>query len=208
MIEWLKRLFTRGGGAPNMDEQTLSALTRGMQHAASSTFDLMANQYLVMLAQFFDPPVEKDDGKLRAKMVYVKIDNDHWASVPLISLVAPRGLALDRMTIKLSAQVKNVDLKKATVEGVKSDADRASMRITMAPRTREGERRPDDVMDIEMVFAAGDPPEGIMRLIDAFANQIDPRPSARVQPDLKNHPAASLVYKAKPEPSGTGTPVP
>lgn len=185
-----------------MNQETLSALTRGIQHAASSTFNMLAQQYLGLLGQFFD---EGPDKKLVAKMVYVRIDEAHSVTVPLIALVAPRGLALDKMRVSMSVRIDETELKQATSEADNLVADRTSMRVTVSPRTRDGARRPTDVTDLEMEFAAGEPPESIMRIIDTFANQIDPKLSTQLEPDLKRYPPASLVYKPKEDgPLGHG----
>jgi hypothetical protein len=108
-------------------------------------------------------------------MTYVQIDDKHWVPVPLISLVAPKGLALERMKVSLSVRIEEWESKQATIDEDGSKADRLSFKVVMSPRTGEGQRRSSDVTDIDMEFCAGDPPEAIMRLIDSFTNLIDPK---------------------------------
>jgi hypothetical protein len=152
-----------------MDEQKLTDITRGMQHAASTTMALVADQYIRLLEQFFDPT---EDGTLKAKMVRVAIDDKRYVLIPLVSLLTPRGLTLDQMRVQLSVRLRDMDVLKATTQE-DSDVTRASFRVGLAPRSEQGERK-GDVIDIEMVFKALDPPESVMRVIDLYANLIEP----------------------------------
>lgn len=176
-----------------MNRESLAALTRGIHHAASSTHAMLAQQYMHMLMQFFD----EKDGKLVAKMTYIQIDDKHWVPVPLISLVAPKGLSLDRMKVSMSVRIEESELKQATIDQDGSYTDRLSLRVSMSPKTREDRRRPSDVTDIEMEFVAGDPPEAVMRMIDTFTNLIDPRSFDKVQPPMDRYPPTSINYTGK-----------
>jgi hypothetical protein len=63
MFGWLKRLFTGKGNAPEMSRESLAALTRGIHHAASSTYTMLAQQYMAMMMQYFE---KAEDGHLIA----------------------------------------------------------------------------------------------------------------------------------------------
>src|SRR5512142_2904776 len=154
-----------------MGKDTLSALTRGSHHAAASTAVRLGQQYIQMLAQYFDDR----QGRLYAKMAYLQLTEQHTVAVPLIALVAPKGLALERMKVSLSVRIDETDLKQATVDGDTFEGDRVSMKVTVSPRTRDGDRRASDVTGIEMEFASGEPPEAIMRIIDSYAGLVDPK---------------------------------
>lgn len=189
-----------------MSRESLAALTRGIHHAASSTYALLSQQYMHMMMQFFD---ENEDGMLVAKMTYVQVDDKNWIPIPLISLVAPKGLALERMKVALSVRIEETDLKQATIDNDGSDIDRLSFKVTASPKSRKGERRASDVTDIEMEFNAGDPPEAVMRMIDSFTNLIDPRsfdilkpPTDKWPPTPIKHTGIKLKRNAGPEGGG------
>lgn len=184
-----------------MSRESLAALTRGIHHAASSTYSMLAQQYIQMIAQFFEQKEDADGNlKLFAKMAYVKINENTETAIPLISLVAPKGLALERMKVNLSVRIEEMKSKRATIDEDRIDIDRLSFKVSVSPRSKKGERRSSDVTDIEMVFTAGDPPEGVMRLIDAYTNLLDPRDlsdkakNKDYQDFVKRFPAADLKY--------------
>lgn len=169
MFKWISSLFR---GRKKMDEQKLTDITRGMQHAASTTIALVADQYIRLLEQFFDPT---EDGTLKAKMVRVAIDENRYIMVPLVSLVTPRGLSLDEMRVRMAVRLRDMQvMNTATQTQEASDVTRASFRVDLAPRAEQGERK-GDIIDIEMVFKSLDPPESVMRVIDMYVNLIEPR---------------------------------
>ncbi len=169
------KLFAKKNKNP-LTSQQLTDITRGMHHAASSTMSMVAQQYIYMLEQFFD---KQDDGSLRAKMVRVDINDKHFMLVPLISLVAPKGLTLKEMNVEMSVRMEEADIKKATHDIDESDATRSSFKVNLAPKPKgdhEVTRRPSDIIDISLSFASNEPPEGVMRIIDQYTNLIDPIP--------------------------------
>ena len=191
-----KKIF--GKERKKMGKESLAALTRGIHHAASSTFAMLAQQYVHMLMQFFD----EKDGKLMAKMTYVQIDGKHWTPVPLICLVAPKGIALDKMKVTMSVRIEETEAKAATMDNDGSNADRLSMRVAVSPKTRDGEKRPSDVTDIEMEFSAADPPEAVMLLIDNFTNLIDPKSYDAAKPPMDTYPPTRLSFTGQAAGSG------
>lgn len=188
-----------------MSRESLAALTRGIHHAASSTYTMLAQQYMAMMMQYFE---KAEDGHLIAKMTYVQIDEKHWIPVPLISLVAPKGLALERMKVSLSVRIEEWESKQATIDEDGSKADRLSFKVVMSPRTGDRQRRSSDVTDIDMEFCAGDPPEAIMRLIDSFTNLIDPRSLDTLKPTMDKWKPTEVSYTqlkmAKPKDKDAG----
>lgn len=157
------------------ETQQLTDVTRGMYYAASTTMSLVGQQYILFLDQFFD---KDDEGVLEAKTAKVALDDKHEISVPLIALVAPKGLSLEEMTVDVSVRVDQTELSAAT-KGDNAPITRTRFGVTMSPFHRhDGERRRTDTVDVKMVFKASDPPEGMMRLIDEFANRIQALPSA------------------------------
>lgn len=187
-----------------MSRESLAALTRGIHHAASSTYSMLAQQYIQMIGQFFEQKEDEDGNlKLFAKMVYIKISENTETAIPLISLVAPKGLALERMKVCMSVRIEETNSKQATIDEDQTDIDRLSLKVSVSPRTKEGQRRSSDVTDIDMEFTAGDPPEGVMRLIDAYTNLLDPKNLADKKKNedyrnfLKRFPPTDLKYTGK-----------
>ncbi len=189
MFSWLKNKVLKKG-QEKMGRESLAALARGIHHAASSTYAMLAQQYMHMMMQFFD----EKDGKLIAKMTYVQIDENHWAPVPLISLVAPKGIALEKMKVAMSVRIEEAELKAATMDNDGSDADRLSMKVALSPRTKDGEKRASDITDIEMEFVAGEPPEAVMRIIDSFTNLIDPKSFEAMKPPVDTYPPTPISF--------------
>ncbi len=151
--------------------QKLTDITRGMQHAASTTSAMVAQQYILMVEQFFD---SLDDGSIRAKMAKVYVDDNHYMLMPLVSLVSPKGITLDKLRVELSLQMSEAEVKDATSEMDNSLAQRTSFSVSLSPKGKGESRRRSDVVDIVMEFKATDPPEGIMRLIEQYTNRITP----------------------------------
>jgi len=190
-----------------MSRESLAALTRGIHHAASSTYSMLAQQYIQMLSQFFEQKEDVDGNlKLFAKMAYIKINENTESAIPLISLVAPKGLALERMKVSMSVKIEETELKNATMDSDEMDIDRLAFKVSFSPRASKGENRSSDVTDIDMEFVANDPPEGVMRLIDAYTNILDPRNISN--PDahagyakfMKQFPPTSIKYSDHKEP--------
>ncbi len=170
-----------------MNSQKLTDITRGLQHAAQTTLSMVAEQFITLLDQFF---YAEDDGTLKAKTVRVEVGEKTettvrddgkkekktiktYVMIPLVSLVKPRGLALDNMHVKMSFRLEKAEPRPGTMM-YKSDIERTSFTVAMAPRTPQGEQRKGDVFDVDMEFKAWEPPEAIMRVIDMYTNEISP----------------------------------
>lgn len=169
MFKLLSQFFVRKRKA--MNTQKLTDITRGMHHAASTTSAMIAQQYIMMVDQFFD---SLPDGSIRAKTAKIFIDDKNYMMVPLVSLVAPKGLNLDKMRVQMSVQISEAEAKIATSEYDNSSAERTSFTVTLSPKSKSETRRRSDVVDIEMEFTAMDPPEGIMRLIEQYTTRVLP----------------------------------
>ena len=61
-------------GHPGLNGLTLDDITRGMQHAAASANQMLAQQYTALLDQFFDAD---DSGTLVAREVELALDSQH-----------------------------------------------------------------------------------------------------------------------------------
>lgn len=154
-----------------VNKHTLTDITRGMQHAASTTTAMLGAQFLHLIKQYFD---KEDDGTLRAKMVQIELSPGNFVKVPLISLVQPSAIVLKRLKIRMSVRIEEAEIREAVEETMgNSEATRLRFKVSMSPRTGILGRR-SDVTDVEMVFEGTDAPEGIMRVIEQHTNLIEP----------------------------------
>ena len=89
-----------------MSASDLSHITRGLHQAAAATHNLVAQQYIKLFDQFFDYNPDDLGTPMKAKMVEVGLDEQHTMNIPLIALVAPRGLSVvalgDDLTLALA----------------------------------------------------------------------------------------------------------
>lgn len=159
--------------APAPRGLALDEIARGMQHAAASANQLLAQQYTRVLDTFFD---SDGNGLLTARSVDVELDAEHTMPVPLVALATPRGLALEKMVVHLT--VRGDFAEAMPVDG---GDHRARFHVTLAPPSKRagdaGSRERDtEHIDIEMHFTALDPPDAIMRVIDEYTHRLVPRP--------------------------------
>ena len=116
-------------------------------------------------------------------MVTLKTGPDTVLEVPLLTLIDQSMLVMDEMQVELSLRITETTTKEVTLEQVPTaDAgpftlDRGSFKVEFAP-PRQHARDQDGLIDIVMKFKAGDPPEGVARVVDAFNNRITNRPAA------------------------------
>ena len=164
----------------------LDDITRGMQYAAAAANQLLSLQYTTVLDQFFD---QDENGLLTPRAVEVALDAEHTMPVPLVALATPRGLALDRMVVHLTVRADFTETLPAG--GLAGGDQRGRFFVTLAPPSArpnaQGEQaqRDSQHIDIEMQFAALDPPEAIMRVIDEYTHRLVPR--ARHDDEEKRH---------------------
>jgi len=149
----------------------LCDITRGLQEAAAATNNLIAQQYIKLFDQFFDYDVHALGTPMKAKMVEVAMDEQHKMQVPLIALVSPRGLALERMQVDLSVRIQNTETTQF------SECPRHErFYVTVGGQAkRNGDARDPDEVQIRMQFQACEPPEALNRLIEEYTNLISPQ---------------------------------
>jgi|GEM_PF-6222315 len=154
----------------------LTDITRGLYHAASSTYSMVANQYISLLSQYFD---ETQEGTYVPKTIVVQLPDDTTVDLPLISLVSPKGLMLDKVDFDFAVVADPSALAQATSDLDGLNLTRSSFKVEMAAIPGEeggnnGARKREGVVDISMKFTAVEPPEGLMRLLDKFASIVTP----------------------------------
>jgi hypothetical protein len=176
-----------------MNRQSLSEITRGLQHAAQTTLSLVAEQFITMMEQFFEP---LEDGTLQAKTVRVQISETSYVMVPLVALVTPRGVTLETMRVNLSVRLEEAESMPGTSFLDATEQKRTSFIVAMVPRGKTGDQRSSDTFDVELEFKAQEPPELIMRLIDMFTNTVAQTPRDPAQPLGKMPYTSDAEYQA------------
>lgn len=173
-----------------MSASDLSHITRGLHQAAAATHNLIAQQYIALFDQFFDYNVEDLGTPMKAKMVDIALTEGHTITVPLIALVAPKGLALHKMDVDLSVKMHSTEVQKASHDLENGDLHSEKFFVTFGTTKREGQARDPDEVQIRIEFKACEPPEAINRIIEEYTNLISPLAHAPVKPPT-----------AEPEPS-------
>lgn len=196
-----------------MENQKLTSITRGLQHAAAETNSLVADQYIRILSQYFE---HDDSGGLQAKMVHVQLDDQHYAKVPLVAMVAPSGLALDRMRVELSIRLEGAEdehvsvlrrLRRVVREAGEDEATRSDFTVSLSPRQgRDGGARPSDHVNIELEFRGIETPEAIMRVIDTYTNMITPLRGTAPKPPQGANPLRPTETAAATPPQQDASP--
>ncbi len=159
-----------------MNSVSLTNITRGMHHAAMTTTSMVAQQYVRLFEQFFDREDPKDpDSPLKAKMVEIKLGDNHAMMVPLISMVAPKGIVMDKMKVSMTVRMEDIELKKATTADNAEQMQRGGFTVSFQSNKRgKSDARFADEIQVDMEFQAVEPPEGIMRVIEEYTNLIGP----------------------------------
>lgn len=155
-------------GNPNKAKQTLSDITRGVQHAVNNAQEILDQHYTRMLGRYFDKYNSP-------KMVRIKVPPDSFMEVPLIALMSPSSLYLDELVMDLSLRIDETDVKKwRKLDG--RVIDRTSFAISVGgAQSEEGKPKDRNQIDMRMVFKSIDPPEGIARILDEFTKKIVPQ---------------------------------
>jgi len=157
-----------------MSASDLSHITRGLHQAAAATHNLVAQQYIKLFDQFFDYDPDDLGTPMKAKMVEVGLDEHHSMNIPLIALVAPRGLGLESMKVDLSVKMHGTELEKASHALENGELQSERFFVTFGSEKRQGQERDPDEITISMEFKACEPPEAVHRLIEEYTNLISP----------------------------------
>jgi len=177
-----------------MTASDLSHITRGLHQAAAATHQVIAQQYIKLFDQFFDYDPEDLGTPMKAKMVEVALDEGHILNIPLITLVAPRGLALSAMKVDMSVRMQGTELEKARDNLQNGEQQSARFFVTFGQDKRHGQQRDPDEIAISMVFKACEPPEAVNRLLEEYTNLISPirvPPAAEPQAGVSEGEATS-----------------
>jgi hypothetical protein len=133
-----------------------------MQHAVNTTQELLERHYAQVIARYFN-----EDGSPITR-AFVLADGSRL-DVPLISLVPAASLVLQEMTVRMSVKVDEIKVKPADVEDASDHLTRTSFQVSI---TGGSGARSQNAVDLTMRFVKGDPPEGVARIMERFANQV------------------------------------
>jgi len=165
MFDWLAQLFGRDRNVLN--EQQLATLISGLHRAASSSLDVAGEQHSRLIEQYFSP---LEGGALEARKILLKIDEEKYMFVPLISLVPPVSYRLNAIRMRIS-----VKLTKGTLQRVKTVGatafDSQFVKVVVPPHSyTKGKGK--DYVDIILDFRADEPPETVKQLLNVYSNSI------------------------------------
>jgi hypothetical protein len=169
-----------------IDAQTLADIARGMQHAVNATQELCEQHYARMVERYFN-----DDGTAIMKRIYLPHDQGEM-EVPMIAIMPPSGLMLKEADIEMAVRIDSTAIKSAAPTDEETTHTRTSFAVSFTPRAHD--RMPNQetseggssAIDIKMHFKAGDPPEGVARIIEAYANTMIPHEIGKLPPPPEN----------------------
>ncbi len=149
----------------DITSHALEDVARGMQYSVNSVQEIVEQHYINMLSRFFD----KDHNPVTVKY---NLTPGHVIEVPLITLVKPTSLSLEEISMEMRIRV---DEARATeMKGEKKEfIGMTGFQVSMAPSSQD--KRKSNEIDIVMKFKAGDPPEGVSRIIDEFTSKLLPK---------------------------------
>lgn len=155
-----------------MAQQTLTDIIRGLQYAASTTSQTVAQQHLALLGRFFTK--DKDD-HLHAEMVSMKLGENHSIKVPLISLAHTQGLALSEMKVKLAVRLQQQEAKemKTNIEN-SLDQTRSAFSVSVKCKKKKNDEVSSEFINLELIFKNCEIPEGLNRIIEEYSLLIRP----------------------------------
>jgi hypothetical protein len=186
--------------SPPVSGQTLADIARGMQHAVNSTQELVEQHYAGVIERYFeeDTASESRTPGMYPKVVVFKLPNGHVMNVPMVALVRPEGLMLKEMEVRMTVRIDQATVKPHAKHGEHSSLTRTSFECSFAPSAK-GDARSSNAVDIVMKFVSGDPPEGVARVIEAYANSALPskRDPEKMPPDAT--PSSPTSAPAAPQ---------
>jgi len=154
-----------------VNDNTLSSIVRGMQHAVNTTQEIVEDHYIRVFDRYFD-----QDGK--PKLLQFTLAPGKVVQAPLIAVVPLNALVLDEMSVEMSIEITGTSQKKVGTHADDAELDRSSFTVSFAPanrtggRTGSGTERKDSTIGIVMKFKRGDPPEGAARIMDEFCKAV------------------------------------
>lgn len=174
MFNWLSWLLGRRRRA--LSKQQFATLVHGLHDTAAASMDIVGEQYVHLFDQYFD---SMPDGARKPKIVRLQLDDEHYLTVPLVSLVPTRGISLERMRVTFSTRLDEQLLQEASqADQTELDLDAFSVQLVPHSQGQEQKSAKTDVFDVIMEFRAQEAPDSVRQLIREHADTIAPHPKA------------------------------
>ncbi len=156
---------------PPVEQQSLPDFVRGIQHAVNSGSQISEKNVAAFLDRYMD-----DDGT--PDIQNVKIPRTGYVlPVPTITAAHPPNMQLEEMKVKMSVRMDRTVSKKAHPNSPVG-MTRSSFHVSLAGTGNGGNGgnggRQSNVIELEMTFKRGDPPEGVSRIIEELVASITP----------------------------------
>jgi hypothetical protein len=145
---------------------TLADLVRGITHGAMAIWDVAGQYYRRVLQEHF-----KDDGSPLTKNF--DLPGNHEVDIPTFILQSMRSLRPSRMKVKTQVRIDKAEVKRVGDHEDPSHLTRTSFCIS--PASKGGGDSTSNHIEIEVEFISEEPPEGVMRLIEAYTNSMEVR---------------------------------
>lgn len=155
-----------------IEQQSLPDFVRGIQHAVNSGMVISEKN----VAAFMDRHLQ-DDGS--PEIQNVKIPRSPYViPVPTMTTAEPPNMLLEEMKVKMSVRMDRTVNKKAHPNSP-AGMTRSSFHVSLTGTGNGGSKdgnggRQSNVIELEMTFKRGDPPEGVARVIEVLASTITP----------------------------------
>lgn len=163
--------------APDADEppvpaevQGLTDIARGMQHAAQSSQDVQGQQFLTVLAHYFD---QETGEPLEFRLTLP--DGRVW-DIPLIACFPPSAIGLTKFTSRYAVEIHQAEVRHGRYHQGMPELDRARFKVAFAPSDPNNTRRKSGngrTMDVELTFESEEKPktpEIVRRIIAAYTD--------------------------------------
>jgi hypothetical protein len=177
-------------------------VARGFQHIANSTQDILAQHQANVLNHYFDP----ETGEPYTKTIFMP--DGRIIEIPLIALVPPSMLRMERMKVKMALQVRAGKTKRHKYDGKVGAVDRSSFRVSFTSQANgngHGNKN-RNCMEVEMEFVATDPPDLSLRIQEWFSEVVHPVLPTPADPDTL--PGTGPEFDPDSAPDEPPTPMP
>lgn len=154
--------FKKRADVGQQSSHTLADLVRGITHAALATWDVAGQYYRRVLQEHF-----REDGSPLTKNF--DLPGDAEVDVPTFILQSMRSMRPSRMKVKMQVRVDQTEIKRVGDHQDPSHLTRTSFNIS--PASRGGDAS-SNAIEVEVEFISEEPPEGVMRLIEAYTNSM------------------------------------
>lgn len=154
------------------EKHTFSDLVRGLQHAVNAAMEMAEARNLELLSRYF---TENGNPIVRR----VNIDGNTAMDVPVITVVNPASINIKEVEMEFNVQINNVEiLEKLPQRGFLANGQAENLKISMERSDLEIQFSNDpsqtSAMKVKIKFEAGEPAEGMARVIEEFGKGVVP----------------------------------